>query len=98
MYDEWRLNNILLFKTKEACERYWYFMDTVKEKSYEFTADEWEDINIKKHFFAYDNIDKEFHTNSVGYMKEFGMIYFRTKEDAQYIIDNFKDELMEYWI
>ena len=45
-----------------------------------------------------DNIEKEFHTNSVGYMKEFGMIYFRTKEDAQYIIDNFKEELLKYWL
>ena len=97
-YDEWRINNIPVFQTYDECERYWHFMDTVKEKSYEFSKEEWEDTNIKKHFIAYDNLEKEFHTNSVGYMKELGMIYFRTREDAQYIIDNFKEELMEYWL
>ena len=36
-YDDWRINNIPIFPTKEACERYWHFMDTVKEKSYKFS-------------------------------------------------------------
>ena len=97
-YDDWRINNIPIFPTKTECERYWRFMDTVKEKSYEFSKEEWKDTNIKKHFIAYDNLEKKFHTNSVGYMKELGMIYFGTSEDAQYIIDNFKDELMEFFV
>ena len=39
--DNWRYNNIPIFKTKSECERYWRFMDTVKEKSYSFSKEEW---------------------------------------------------------
>ena len=35
----WRYNNLPTFKTEEGCRRYWHFMDTVKEKSYEFSKE-----------------------------------------------------------
>jgi hypothetical protein len=95
---DWRLKNVPLFPTKEACERYWHFMDTVKEKSYEFSKLEWADGTIDK-FFVFYNIDCDiwgidYHNRR----KDLGKIYFKTEEDCQYIIDNFKDELMEYWL
>ena len=96
--DEWRINNIPVFRTKEECERYWHFMDTVKEKSYEFSKEEWEDTSIEKYFINYDSVDEEFDVDFYSYLKFIGTVYFKTEEDAQYIIDNFKDELMEYWI
>ena len=87
-----------IFPTKESCERYWHFMDTVKEKSYEFTDKEWEDYSIKKHIICYTPYQKKMFVDELYATKVLGEIYFKTKEDAQYIIDNFKDELMEYWI
>lgn len=88
----------LVFPTKEECERYWHFMDTVKEKSYEFSKEEWEDDRINKYFIKYFYADKAWFTHCTLRLRSFGEIYFKNEESAQYIIDNFKDELMEYWI
>lgn len=95
---EWRLNNIPLFKTREECERYWHFMDTVKEKSYSFSKEEWGDHNLAKYFIAYDWGNKNFIIINAYLEIYLGKIYFARRSDAQYIIDNFKEELMEYWI
>ena len=96
--DFWRYNNIPIFKTEEECERYWHFMDTVKEKSYEFSREDWNDTNTIQYTIAYNNELDELHIDSLINTKYLGEIYFRTREDAQYIIDNFKDELMEYFV
>ena len=96
--DVWRYNNLPMFKTKEECERYWHFMDTVKEKSYEFSKEEWEDERIDKYEIEYNSQEKMFRVDVYNYIKFVGGIYFKEKSNAQYIIDNFKDELMEYWI
>ena len=96
--DECRANNIPIFPTEEECERYCRFMDTVKEKSYEFSKEEWEDWNIYKHYIYYDFGDKEFFVEQDTIDRDLGTYYFKTEEDAQYIIDNFKEELMEYFL
>ena len=95
--DECRANSVPLFKTQEQCERYWRFMDTVKEKSYSFSEEEWEDDEIDKLVIYYDYTRKEFGVTCT-FCKYLGEIYFKDKESAQYIIDNFKDELMEFFI
>ena len=95
--DEWIINNLPIFKTKEECEKYWHFMDTVKEKSYEFSKEEWEDDDVEKFSIGYIPVINDF---AVTYddCKYLGKIYFKTHEDAQYIIDNFKEELLKYWL
>ena len=93
--DECRANSVPLFKTQEQCERYWRFMDTVKEKSYSFSEEEWEDDEIDKLVIYYDYTRKEFGVTCT-FCKYLGEIYFKDKESAQYIIDNFKDEFMEF--
>ena len=98
LYDEVRYKYAPVFKTYEECEKYWHFMDTVKEKSYEFSKEEWEDSDIHKYYICYDYKRKIFYPSFTWDCQIFGRIYFRTEEDAQYIIDNFKEELMEYWI
>ena len=87
-----------IFPTEEACERYWHFMDAVKEKSYEFSKEEWEDDNIVKYYIQYDCYDECWEVDSSIFAKTLGVDYFKTCNDAQYIIDNFKEELMEYWL
>ena len=96
--DECRANSVPLFKTQEQCERYWRFMDTVKEKSYSFSEEEWEDDEIDKLVIYYDYTRKEFGVTCTLVCKYLGEIYFKDKESAQYIIDNFKEELMEYFL
>ena len=44
---------------------------------------------------SYEFSDLEWRNDDI---KHFGMVYFKDKESAQYIIDNFKEELMEYWL
>lgn len=97
---DWKINNLPIFPTKEACERYWYFMDIVKEKSYEFSKEEWNNVTLEKYHIVcdYGYSVKKFIIQMNYQYKVLGTIYFKTEEDAQYIIDNFKDELMEYWI
>lgn len=96
--DYWRYNNIPIFSTKTECERYCHFMDTVKEKSYEFSKEDFENEDSQKWFIAYDYHSKRFYPDNYLATKMFGVVNFKTYKDAQYIIDNFKDELMEYWI
>ena len=96
--DRWRSKHMVIFPTKEECARYWHFMDTVKEKSYSFSKEEWEDVNIRKYYIFYSYNNTYFKVHSDLHCKDLGTNYFKTEEDAQYIIDNFKDELMEYWI
>ena len=97
-YDEWRINNIPIFSTKEECERYWHFMDTVKEKSYEFSKEAWENGSPYKYIIAFDHKENKFFVSCFNVTKFLGTTYFKTEEDAKYIIDNFKDELMEYFV
>ena len=96
--DECRANSVPLFKTQEQCTRYWHFMDIVKEKSYEFSDLDWRDDDIVKWVIEYDYLCKQLRVGDHRYIKHFGLIYFKTEEDAQYIINNFKDELMEFWL
>ena len=96
-WDDWRINNIPIFKTEEECERYWRFMDTVKEKSYSFSEEEWEDDEVDKLVIYYDYTRKEFGVTCTWVCKYLGEIYFKNEADAKYIIDNFKEELLEYW-
>lgn len=96
IYDEFRYKHIPIFKTVEECERYWRFMDTVKEKSYSFSKEEWEDERVQKWFIWLHN--GELYTKFLGATNVYGSIFFKTKEDAQYIVDNYKEELLKYWL
>jgi hypothetical protein len=96
--DRWRSNHMIIFPTKEECERYWHFMDAVKKKSYEFTELEWKNSGIAKYEIYYHYHDYTWRIATEYHCRAFGTTYFKSREDAQYIIDNFKDELMEYWI
>ena len=95
---DWRLKNVPLFPTKEECKRYWHFMDTVKEKSYEFSKEEIQDSSIYKLSIGYVPSNNRFYISYDADCKYFGKIYFKTEKDAQYIIDNFKEELFDYWL
>lgn len=98
IYDEFRYKHTPIFKTEEECERYWRFMDAVKEKSYEFSKEEWENRDINKHYIIYGYNTQCWSISFTLRNREVGKIYFRTLEDAQYIIDNYKEELLKYWL
>ena len=95
---DWQYNNVPIFKTREECEKYWHFRDTVKEKSYEFSREEWTNCDIPKYVIKYLGYTNEFKTGCFDGVRYLNTIYFRDKESAQYIIDNFKEELLKYWL
>lgn len=96
--DNGRYNNIPIFKTDQECRRYYHFMDTVKEKSYEFNREDFENDDITEYTIEFNGKAKEFRVGSFCRNRELGCIYFKTEADAQFIIDNFKEELLEYWL
>ena len=98
IYDNWRINNLPIFRTKEEYDSYWHFMDTVKEKSYEFSEEEWRTLGCYKYFIVYGYSTDTWSVMADNYCKILGKIYFKTAKDAQYIIDNYKEELMKYWL
>lgn len=96
--DEYIYSHQPIFKTEKECERYKHFTDTVKEKSYEFSKEDFENEDSQKWFIAYDYHSKRFYPDNYLATKMFGVVNFKTYKDAQYIIDNFKEELMEYFV
>lgn len=96
--DEWRRKNLKIFETEEECEKYWHFMDTVKEKSYSFSDDDWTYDDVDKYSIYYDYGEKCFYTRATDTERYLGEIYFKTEESAKYIIDNYKEELMEFFV
>lgn len=73
----------------------------IKEKSYEFSNAEWKDASIEKYHIIQDfeeGEDNELVVLSDDIYKHCGGIYFKTEEDAQYIIDNYKEEILKYLI
>lgn len=98
IYDNWRINNLPIFRTKEEYDRYWRFIDTVKEKSYEFSKEEWKNTKISKYYIYNTNCDERLDIGFNWECRNLGVYYFKTEKDAQYIIDNFKEELLKYWL
>lgn len=96
--DIWRVNNLPVFKSEKECEKYWHFMDIVKEKSYEFNKEEFNNGNTCKYHIAFDHNTNIFFVDCFNFTSLLGATYFKTEADAQYIIDNFKEELLKYWL
>ena len=92
------LKNTLVFQTKGECEKYWEFRNAVKEKSYEFSEKEWEDSDKPKYYIDYTYSLKKFDIEKSFCCKQAGSIYFKTAKNAQYIIDNYKEQLLKYWL
>ena len=98
-FSEWKINNLPIFKTNEDCKKYWHFMDTVKEKSYEFSREEWEQGNrLLKYYIEFWATENEFRVEKCAVTKGLGAFYFKSFDNAQYIIDNFKEELLKYFL
>lgn len=94
--DNWRYNNLRIFETREECIQYKNFIEEVNKRKYEFSVEEWKDVNIFKYYICYEYAVKKIYVNRIQSVREVGTTYFKTKEDAQYIIDNYKEELLKY--
>lgn len=95
---KWRYNNIKIFETQEECRRYKKFIEDINEHKYEFRDEDWELEDVCKYYILRDYHEKKL---TIGYGYSFraeGEIDFKTKEDAQYIIDNYREEILRGWL
>lgn len=58
---------------------------------------DWTDKNQNKYYLDYDYLNKEIFIGSIQSFRDFGQIYFDTKETAELAIKIFKDELLWYF-
>ena len=58
---------------------------------------DWTDKNQDKYYLDYDYLNKEIFIGSIQSFRDFGQIYFDTKETAELAIKKFKDELLWYF-
>lgn len=95
--DNWRYHNRKIFKTGEECKQYKKFIEDVNKYKWEFTDEDWKHDNYK-YFIFYDYDCDVIETCRDVSEKAIGCVYFKTEEDAQYIIDNYKEEILKGWL
>ena len=57
----------------------------------------WENRGQDKYYLGYDYSNKKIYIGSIQSFRDFGQIYFDTKETTQLAIEIFKDELLWYF-
>ena len=57
----------------------------------------WENRGQDKYYLGYDYSNKKIYIGSIQSFRDFGQIYFDTKEMAELATENFKDELLWYF-
>lgn len=95
-YDIWRVNNIPVFKTQEECQKYCDYRKALIEKSYKFTREEWNNNNIVKYSIMYNYARDRLDVDNNVYFRSLNKVYFKTEDDAQYMIDNYSDEILKW--
>ena len=98
IFEQYKIANSPVFRTEEEAKRYLEFKQELSKRRWLVTEEEWGKHNIRKYTIYYDFNRKEFGVDRSIDIKYLGEIYFKDKESAQYIIDNFKEELMEYFL
>lgn len=57
----------------------------------------WTNASQHKYFLRYDYLNKKIYVGFISSWRDFGQIYFDTKEMAELAIEKFKDELLWYF-
>ena len=58
---------------------------------------DWTNENQDKYYLYYDCLNEEFFINSANSWRDFGQIYFDTKDIAELAMEKFKNELLWYF-
>ena len=91
IFEQYKIANSPVFRTEEEAKRYLEFKQELAKRRWLVTEEEWEDADTPKYFInVYDN---EFNITCTYLTRYIGIPFFRTKENAQYMIDNFEDIL-----
>lgn len=90
-FNQYKIANTPLFRTEEEAKRYLEFKKELAKRRWLVTEEEWEDDNILKYYIEMEKDEIAVEFGNV--YRKVGTIYFKTRDDAQYMVDNFEDIL-----
>ena len=90
-FDQYKIANTPLFRTNSQAERYLEFKQELAKRRWLVTEEEWEHGEIYKYYIA--KVNRKIYVDYCNIHNRVGTIYFKTKESAQYMIDNYADIL-----
>ena len=91
IFEQYKIANSPVFRTEEEAKRYLEFKQELTKRRWLVTEEEWEDADVNKYYIQ--TAENEIGVDYSNAYREVGTIYFKTREDAQYMIDNFEDIL-----
>lgn len=90
------IENMLVFETRDEAEHYLDYLKALKESSYEFTKEEWENGSIEKWSVYYNYGRKQFEYISAYNLREMKQKYFKTEKELSDFVSKWKKEIKEY--
>ena len=91
IFEQYKIANSPVFRTEEEAKRYLEFKQELTKRRWLVTEEEWEDDNILKYYIEMEKDEIAVDFGNV--YRKVGTIYFKTRADAQYMVDNFEDIL-----
>lgn len=91
IFEQYKIANSPVFRTEEEAKRYLEFKQELTKRRWLVTEEEWEDDNILKYYIEMEKDEIAVEFGNV--YRKVGTIYFKTRADAQYMVDNFEDIL-----
>lgn len=91
IFEQYKIANSPVFRTEEEAKRYLEFKQELTKRRWLVTEEEWEDDNILKYYIELESDEIAVEFGNV--YRKVGTIYFKTRADAQYMVDNFEDIL-----
>lgn len=91
IFEQYKIANSPVFRTEEEAKRYLEFKQELSKRRWLVTEEEWEDDNILKYYIEIEKDEIAVEFGNV--YRKVGTIYFKTRESAQYMVDNFEDIL-----
>lgn len=95
-FDKWILKTMPVFQTREECQKYCDYRKALIEKSYKFSEEEWNSDEIAKYFVYYSYNSFKWYIDTHTYRYNVGAVYFKTQEDAEFMIDNYSEEMLKW--
>lgn len=95
-FDKWTLKTMPVFQTEEECQKYIDYRKALKGQSYKFSEAEWNSDEIAKYFIYYSYNSFKWYIDTHTYRYNVGAVYFKTQEDAEFMIDNYSEEMLKW--
>lgn len=99
--DYYAIAHNLVFRTKEECEDYKWFLDMLDNYKSNFTKEDWENDNIPKYYMCYSHILKKISCSDIRLIQRDNCVHF-TEENIEKFIetvgeDRIKKYLFDVW-